>query len=355
MDSNQQVQLIGSFTNINSNSNEPPKPTPITSNEPPKPTPITSNEPPKPTPITSNEPPKPIPITSKEPPKPTPITSNEPPKPTFTLSELPREEVIDEQETNDFINKLNSTPKYLGHNKLQIQIDELEKVIEKYKQSERENEIKMNLFKKTITTLQSQLQEKSAQISRLETCHIDPQYEKQIVDLNQVINEKKSEIININELLNNSKTEIDYLKRSFDDMKIERDTCINQLDDIRQRYASLETSHQRQAVQLQMNTEIISKLQNQIGFEETLKRDIEVEMENMKSELVKYRTDIKNMSIEKDAEIDSLKKQLETLDSKKVVEKNIENSKIEGGPISKRNINKRRLPVSNGNSRRTPI
>jgi chromosome segregation ATPase len=247
---------------------------------------------------------------------------------------------------------MNSTPKYLGHNKLQLQIDEMEQIIEKYKHTEKESETKINLFKKTITTLQGQLQEKSAQISRLETSHIDPQYEKQIIDLNEIINKKNSEIVNINELLNNSKTEIDYLKRCFDDMKLERDTCINQLDDLRQRYASLETSHQRQAVQLQMNTEVISKLQNQIGFQESMKSDLENEMESMKSELVKYRTDIRNMTIEKDAEIESLKKQLETFDSKKVTEKNIDNSKIQGGPLPKKETSRRRLPVT---SRRGPV
>jgi hypothetical protein len=54
-----------------------------------------------------------------------------------------------------------------------------------------------NLFKKTISTLQGQLQERSIQISRLETNHIDPQYEKQISDLNHTIEQQN---INYNNL-----------------------------------------------------------------------------------------------------------------------------------------------------------
>ena len=342
-----ETKLVGSFSKLIT-SKEPPKPQPMSSKEPPKPS--SSKEPPKPS--SSKEPPNPS--SSKEPPK---LNEKEEDK----KEEDKKEEVIEEDkqvkrdvieevievknddvDSVDFINRMNNTQRNLGHNKLHIKIKELEEIIEKYKVVEQEADMKIHLFKKTITTLQGQLQEKSANISRLETAHIDPQYEKQILDLNQIINDKKYEIDNLNDVLNNNKVEIDYLKKCVVEITSEKDMYINQLQDVKQSYASLENSHQKQAVQLQINIETILKLQKKIEFEETLKNSFEIEMKDMKSELTKYRTDIKNMTIEKDAEIENLKKQLETYQPQKQENNDV---KIRGGPIRKTTVNPRRLPV----------
>ena len=327
------TQSIGFFSRLQqaqpqvSQQEEPPKqeepsnPIPITSKEPPKPVPITSKEPPKPVPITSKEPPKPVPITSKEPPKPIPITSTEPPKPIPVTSTEDHIEPLNEKETSksaeladdqmQFINKLNSEPRAIGHNKFQVRIAELEKLIEENKRGEQESEMKINLFKKTISTLQSQLQDKSAHIARLETRHIDPQYEKQIVDLNQHLKEKNNGIEILKSDILNIQRENDFLQQTCKDITSQRDTALQQLEDMKQRHVSLETSHQRQAIQLQMNVETLSKMENRLNLEENLRNNLQNELDSLKTELVTYRTDIANLTVEKDNEIQRLRDLLE--------------------------------------------
>ena len=119
----------------------------------------------------------------------------------------------------EFVNRLNSTVKNIGHNKLQIKIEELENTIAKYKKTEQEQEMKLNLFKKTISTLQGQLQEKSLYISRLETNHIDPQYEKQIIDLNEKLLHCENKNKNLLGEFNTLQSDNGFLKTSLEDSK----------------------------------------------------------------------------------------------------------------------------------------
>jgi hypothetical protein len=391
-----ETQSIGFFSKLQS------KPTPITSNEPPKPTPITSNEPPKPTPITSNEPPKQTPITSNHPPKQTPtqpiqITSNEQSQEQPQVEEIKGPQVeeikgpqveeikgpqveeikgpqleeikVEDVDKNhqdialDFINKANGVTKNLGHNKLQLQVDELEKQIDKFKSNEKEYEMKINLFKKTISTLQGQLQERSAYITMMDKQHIDPQYEKQIEDLKQIINERDMLLSDKNQEIVEVVRRVDILNVNLQNLSAEKEYLNQQTNDAKKHYASLETHHQRQSVQLQVSDETINKLQNKIILEENLKTSLQKELSDMKDELVKYRTDIKNMTIQKDYEIDSLKKQIETLNENFVKEnsqstsnKKITIDKIDGTPLQRRDpITRSRLPTNGLSRRRMPI
>jgi ribosomal protein L29 len=420
-----ETQSIGFFSKLQSNtitSNEPPKPTPITSNHPPKPTPITSNHPPQPTPITSNHPPQQPqpqvqvqveqpqpqqqvqveqPQVQVEQPQPQPqpqvqveqpqVQVEQPqPQPQVQVEQsqvqveqpqpqpqvqVEQRQVQVEQQLQveeiqithkdialDFINKVNGVTKNLGHNKLQLQVDELEKQIEKFKSNEKEYEMKMNLFKKTISTLQGQLQERSAYITMMDKQHIDPQYEKQIEDLKQIINEKDILLSNKNEDITDVIRQVDILNMNLRNLTIEREELIRQTNDAKKHYGSLETHHQRQSNQLQVSEETINKLENKIILEENLKMNLQKELSDMKEELVKYRTDIKNMTIQKDYEIDSLKKQIETLnehkpnDQSKTLDKKITINKIEGRPLPRKDPNNRsRLPTNGVSRKNIPI
>jgi len=263
----------------------------------------------------------------------------------------------------DFINKVNGVSKNLGHNKLQLQVDELEKQIKKFKSNEREYEMKMNLFKKTISTLQVQLQERSAYISMMDKQHIDPQYEKQIEDLKQIINEKDMLLSSKNEDITDVIRQVDILNINLRNMSIERENLIQQTNDAKNHYGSLETHHQRQSIQLQASEETINKLQNKIILEENLKTNLQKELSDMKDELVKYRTDIKNMTIQKDYEIDNLKKQIETFAKSNdqniqtnLLDKKITIDKIDGRPLARKNHTTRsRLPTNGISRRNMPI
>jgi len=258
---------------------------------------------------------------------------------------------------------VNGVTKNLGHNKLQLHVDELEKQIDKLKSNEREYEMKMNLFKKTISTLQGQLQERSAYITMMDKQHIDPQYEKQIEDLKQIINEKDMLLSNKNDDITDIIRQVDILNVNLRNLSIEREVLIQQTSDAKKHYGSLETHHQRQSIQLQVNEETINNLQSKIILEENLKTNLQKELSDMKDELVKYRTDIKNTTIQKDYEIDSLKKQIETFikssdtnDQSKTLDKNITLDKIDGRPLQRRNnISRSRLPTNGVSRRNMPV
>ena len=258
---------------------------------------------------------------------------------------------------------MNGVSKNLGHNKLQLQVDELEKQIKKFKSNEREYEMKMNLFKKTISTLQAQLQERSAYITMMDKQHIDPQYEKQIEDLKQIINEKDMLLSSKNEDITDVIRQVDILNINLRNMSIEREDLIQQTNDAKKHYGSLETHHQRQSIQLQASEETINKLQNKIILEENLKTNLQKELSDMKDELVKYRTDIKNMTIQKDYEIDNLKKQIETFAKSNdqniqtnLLDKKITIDKIDGRPLPRKNHTTRsRLPTNGISRRNMPI
>ena len=107
----------------------------------------------------------------------------------------------------------------------------------------------------------------------------------------------------------------------------------------------------------------LNKLQNKIILEENLKTNLQKELSDMKDELVKYRTDIKNMTIQKDYEIDNLKKQIETFAKSNdqniqtnLFDKKITIDKIDGRPLPRKNHTTRsRLPTNGVSRRNTPV
>ena len=104
------------------------------------------------------------------------------------IKEDVKEDVKEELKENaEFLQKTNTTAKSLSNNKMQIRIDEMQQEIERYKYIQKEQEMKLNLFKKTISTLQLQLQEKSSRISRLEN---------DTKNTNDINNNSQSEVVN---------------------------------------------------------------------------------------------------------------------------------------------------------------
>ena len=236
--------------------------------------------------------------------------------------QLKEEEISKEEEqqveqhnlkTNDFLSKINSTSKNLGHNKLQLKIDDLESKMEKYKIVEKEQEMKINLFKKTISTLQSQLQDKSAYISRIESAHIDPQYNKKIQDLTEEIRDLKVELDNAEGENIQLKLDVDFINNKLETTKLEYSNSSDKNEEVQKRYIVLEQTYQKQANQLQIDLETISRLENKINLELNIRQNLELELQSLKLELADYRTNIKNITIMKDDEIKLLTDKLNEL------------------------------------------
>jgi chromosome segregation ATPase len=71
-----------------------------------------------------------------------------------------------EEET--FIANVNATPKTFGHNKFQLDIERLQDEVAKLNLTNNEKEMKLNLFKKNVANLQSELTSKIERIALLE-------------------------------------------------------------------------------------------------------------------------------------------------------------------------------------------
>ena len=88
----------------------------------------------------------------------------------------------------------------------------------------------------------------------------------------------------------------------------------DKITEIKKRHVALESNHQKQANDLQSNHDKITHLEKQINLQETIKQNLESEMEHLINEVSQYRTDIKNVTIEKDNEIKKLMEQLKEFD-----------------------------------------
>jgi len=355
-----QSQSFGFFSKLQQQSQ------PITSNQPPQNQPITSNQPPQNKPITSNQPPQNQTITSNQPPENQSVTSkqldeklDENQEIKSSLTQKDENEKTHQESSLEFVNRLNSSVKNIGHNKLQIKIEELEAIIEQYKINENEQVMKMNVFKNTISTLQTQLQEKSSIILRLETRDLEPKYEKQITDLTEKLSQNEIEYKKMVEANNMLKQNNESLLKLLEKTQQDNNNINQQNLEIKQRHSILEESHKKNINQLQMNNDIISKLQNKVNFEENIRNGLENELESMKSELTRYRTDIKNITIQKENEIKEL---LEKLESQQKNEVNIEEVQtkiktldyIQGNVLPRRNDARQRLPANNLSRRQMP-
>jgi chromosome segregation ATPase len=248
--------------------------------------------------------------------------------------------------TNEFLSKINSTSKNLGHNKLQLKIDDLESKIGRDKIVEKEQEMKLHLFKKTIATLQSQLQDKAAYISRIESAHIDPQYDRKIQDLTQEISNLKIKLDNADGENIQLKLDVDFINNKLETTKLEYANIGGKNEEIQQRYIVLEQTYQKQANQLQIDLETISRLENKINFELNMRQNLELELQSLKLELVDYRTNIKNITIMKDDEIKLLTDLLNE-SNKQIPQINKEQNTLVGGFRANRTYNKGMKPSSN--------
>jgi chromosome segregation ATPase len=105
------------------------------------------------------------------------------------------------------LDRVNSTQRTIGHNKFQQKIEELEQEIDRNKSYQKEQDMKLNLFKKTISTLQNQLQERGRVVGNLENAPNSNKYEKQLEDQSEQIKNLTLENVNLNlkiESLNNN-------------------------------------------------------------------------------------------------------------------------------------------------------
>lgn len=207
--------------------------------------------------------------------------------------------------TQEMLERVNSSQKTIGHNRFQQKIEDLEREVEKYNLYKKEQEMKLSLFKKTISSLQTQLQQRS---SYLELPRSDDTNIKIIEEQSELIKSLTLEISTLklkNESLDNL---LSTQSLTINKLENEKSSILNKYDILKSEYEKLNQLNDNNVSKL--NKEISNKLelQNKLNFELSLKENLESELLILKdqSKILQLQKEI----LDKDIIITSLNDQL---------------------------------------------
>jgi hypothetical protein len=216
---------------------------------------------------------------------------------------LNEKEIENNNKTNEMLERVNSNQKTIGHNRFQQKIDELEDAIEKNKLYKKEQEMKLNLFKKTISSLQSQLQNHS-NIERPS----DNNNIKLIEEQSEQINKLTLEISKVkldNESLNN-KLDTELLKIS--QQNTENTFLVKKYSVLKNEYEILNKNYQNKINEFDKEVYNKLELQNKLNFELSIKENLENELVLLKSQ--SKTIELEKIILDKDLVIETLNRQL---------------------------------------------
>ena len=215
---------------------------------------------------------------------------------------LNEKEIEHNNKTNEMLERLNSNQKTIGHNRFQQKIEELEKEIEKNKKYQLEQDMKVNLFKKTISTLQTQLQQRFNLERPLDNNIqlIEEQSEK-IKKLTFEISNLKLEKESLNNNLNTHLLTINRLNN-------ENTSIVKKYDILKNEYEELNKTCSEQVYKLENEVSNKIDLQNKLNFELSLKENLESELLILKSQ--SKTIELENVILDKNSIIQTLKAQL---------------------------------------------
>ncbi len=231
--------------------------------------------------------------------------------------------------SNEMLERVNSSQKIIGHNRFQQKIEELENFIEKDKKYKAEQEMKVNLFKKTISSLQAQLQQRSNLERPQDNTNIKliEEQSETIKQLTLDISKFKLERESLTNQLNTYLSDINRLKD-------ENTFIIKKYDDIKNEYDLLNKNYQEKNYILENTISDKLSLQNKLNFELSLK-------ENLESELLLLKSHSKTIELEKiisnkNIIIDKLNSEIIEIDQNRLLKQ--ENVKKEIKQVVKLNI-----------------
>lgn len=201
-----------------------------------------------------------------------------------------KEELINSEETREFLEEVNTTQKKLGHNKLQLEIDGLRNEITRLKKIDVEKEMKLTLFKKNISTLQTQSQERLDEISRLKIAIQNNPQTLEVNDLTKQIDELK--ILN-----NNLKNNLQEKERLYNtqvsinkELEVIKDKARNDILNLNTQLESLK-KHMDDITKNKDDLQIeVNKLKSQVELKSNVSENVVLELQELKDELIKYKS-----------------------------------------------------------------
>lgn len=192
--------------------------------------------------------------------------------------------------TQEMLERVNSSQKTIGHNRFQQKIEELEREVEKYNLYKKEQEMKLSLFKKTISSLQTQLQQRSSyrEIPLSDTDNI-----KTIEEQSELIKSLTLEISTLklkNESLDNL---LSTQSLTINKLENEKSLIVNKYDILKTEYEKLNKLNSDNVSKLNKEISNKSELQNKLNFELSLR-------ENLESELLILKDQSKTIQLQKE-------------------------------------------------------
>jgi chromosome segregation ATPase len=224
-------------------------------------------------------------------------------------------------EDNTFIEHVNSTPRKLGHNKLQTQIDILENDIAKLRLADTEKETKLGLFKKSISSLQQQLQEKANHISNIDEMKRQNDDETVIQSLKDALAEESiklstitNNLITLNEIAKQKDIQIENLQNAS---IVSADKYQLLLDD----YIILKTEFDTQTRTLGLNETQTNLLKQSLQQTTNISEAVHNELQSLRDELTACKLALQNKEYEHNETETQLHQQLERVEPNHMFEK----------------------------------
>ncbi len=194
------------------------------------------------------------------------------------------------QEHMDNINKIQRP---FGHNKLQLEIEELKTQILNLQSADKEKEMKMSLFKRSVATIQQQLQERNAYIIKLE---------QTINSSNTSINQSSQDQLSV---ISDLQNKLQKSCQAYDEQDIKYNVLLKDYDNITQisnqqsyiisknedeinELKKLCDIHTRTIQQLETEKQSIT---NQYNLSKHLFNQLEIEYTNLQQSFNKYKID----------------------------------------------------------------
>lgn len=190
---------------------------------------------------------------------------------------------------------MEETHRKLGHNKLQLEIQKLNDDLLKERVANDEKEMKLGLFKKTISNLQQQLQNKHTEYQELLTKLNDNTIPKIQDDTTDDIIKDLNNNINIHlETISNKDSEILQLNNKIKELDL-------QLIDSKNNNNILSLNFDKQTHTLQNQTNINYELESNLKKLENINENLKSEIISIKDELNYCKQDKQDIQIELDS------------------------------------------------------
>jgi chromosome segregation ATPase len=189
---------------------------------------------------------------------------------------------VSQDKTNPFLENINKSPRTFGHNKYQLEIQDLKDELEKANERERQYDMKLNLFKQTIQQLQSQLQERANALQEEQQKHKDTTPE---TDFEEQVHTKEKEIQQLKQAYEELQTKVqnhnDSHKATMEELQEVRHT----FQELKRRHHILEMKFQEQVDEIRNKDNNIETLTKDLGTARNVSSSLEQEVATLKQNL----------------------------------------------------------------------